>query len=96
MNPTLPSFSTFSRSDRFPAIASAAVAAPASTMSPALRRSPLAAVIQTVDWVRFPERFPVRIRITGEPPIPLRIGQTVTAAVVSKSSPTSTKISKQP
>jgi hypothetical protein len=34
----------------------------------------LAAVNQTVDWVRLPKRFPVRIRITGKPPIPLRIG----------------------
>ena len=56
----------------------------------------LAAVNQTVDWVRLPERFPVRIRITGQPPIPLRIGQTVTAAVLPKPSPTSMEISKQP
>jgi multidrug resistance efflux pump len=41
----------------------------------------LAAVNQTVDWVRLPQRFPVRIKITGKPPIPLRIGQTVTVAV---------------
>jgi multidrug resistance efflux pump len=56
----------------------------------------LAAVNQTVDWVRLPERFPVRIQITGKPPIPLRIGQTVTAAVLSKSPPTSTEVPKQP
>jgi multidrug resistance efflux pump len=56
----------------------------------------LAAVNQTVDWVRLPERFPVRIQITGKPPIPLRIGQTVTAAVLHKSPPTSTEIPKQP
>ena len=56
----------------------------------------LAAVNQTVDWVRLPERFPVRIRITGKPPIPLRIGQTVTAAVLPGPAPTSTEISKQP
>jgi multidrug resistance efflux pump len=56
----------------------------------------LAAVNQTVDWVRLPERFPVRIRITGKPPIPLRIGQTVTAAVLPNSSPTSTEILKRP
>jgi multidrug resistance efflux pump len=42
----------------------------------------LAAVNQTVDWVRLPQRFPVRIKITGKPPIPLRIGQTITVAVV--------------
>jgi multidrug resistance efflux pump len=41
----------------------------------------LAAVNQTVDWVRLPQRFPVRIKITGKPPVPLRIGQTVTVAV---------------
>jgi multidrug resistance efflux pump len=41
----------------------------------------LATVNQTVDWVRLPQRFPVRIEITGTPPVPLRIGQTVTVAV---------------
>jgi RND family efflux transporter MFP subunit len=54
----------------------------------------LAAVNQTVDWVRLPQRFPVRVQITGKPPIPLRIGQTVTIAVLPNSSPT--EISKQP
>jgi multidrug resistance efflux pump len=56
----------------------------------------LAAVNQTVDWVRLPQRFPVRVQITGKPPIPLRIGQTVTIAVLPKSSTTSTEIWKQP
>jgi RND family efflux transporter MFP subunit len=37
-------------------------------------------VNQTVDWVRLPNRFPVRINVTGTPPIPLRIGQTVSIA----------------
>jgi multidrug resistance efflux pump len=46
----------------------------------------LAAVNQTVDWVRLPQRFPVRVKITGKPPVPLRIGQTVTVAVVPDSS----------
>jgi multidrug resistance efflux pump len=46
----------------------------------------LAAVNQTVDWVRLPQRFPVRIKITGKPPVPLRIGQTITVAVVPDSS----------
>jgi len=46
----------------------------------------LAAVNQTVDWVRLPQRFPVRVRITGKPPIALRIGQTVTVAVLPKAS----------
>jgi RND family efflux transporter MFP subunit len=56
----------------------------------------LAAVNQTVDWVRLPQRFPVRIRITGKPPIPLRIGQTVTVAVLAKASLTTQGLSKQP
>jgi multidrug resistance efflux pump len=56
----------------------------------------LAAVNQTVDWVRLPQRFPVRIRITGKPPIPLRIGQTVTVAVEAAASPTPEGLSKQP
>lgn len=56
----------------------------------------LAAVNQTVDWVRLPQRFPVRIRITGKPPIPLRIGQTVTVAVLAAASPTQEGLSKQP
>ncbi len=41
----------------------------------------LPAVSQTIDWVRLPNRFPVRIRVTGTPPVPLRIGQTVSVAV---------------
>lgn len=38
-------------------------------------------VSQTVDWVRLPQRFPVRIHATGEPPVPFRIGQTVSVSV---------------
>lgn len=38
-------------------------------------------VSQTIDWVRLPNRFPVRIHVTGTPPVPLRIGQTVSVAV---------------
>jgi RND family efflux transporter MFP subunit len=56
----------------------------------------LAAVNQTVDWVRLPQRFPVRVRITGEPPISLRIGQTVTVAVLPKASLTEEGLSKRP
>ncbi len=41
----------------------------------------LPAVSQTIDWVRLPNRFPVRIQITGQPPVPLRIGQTASVAV---------------
>jgi multidrug resistance efflux pump len=37
----------------------------------------LPAVSQTVDWVRLPQRFAVRMQVVGRPPVPLRIGQTV-------------------
>jgi hypothetical protein len=33
--------------------------------------------------VRLPNRFPVRIKVTGTPPIPLRIGQTVSVSTSS-------------
>jgi multidrug resistance efflux pump len=39
-------------------------------------------VSQTIDWVRLPNRFPVRIQVTGQPPIPLRIGQTASVSVL--------------
>ncbi|MDX2080449.1 MAG: HlyD family secretion protein [Terrimicrobiaceae bacterium] len=38
-------------------------------------------VSQTIDWVRLPNRFPVRVHVTGTPPIPLRIGQTASVAI---------------
>ena len=38
-------------------------------------------VSQTVDWVRLPNRFPVHVRATSLPPIPWRIGQTVSIAI---------------
>lgn len=41
-------------------------------------------VYQTIDWVRLPQRFAVRVETTGKPPIPLRIGQTVSVAVEEK------------
>jgi multidrug resistance efflux pump len=41
----------------------------------------LPVVSQTVDWVRLPQRFPVRIEPLGVPPVPLRIGQTVSVAM---------------
>ncbi|HEY5743598.1 MAG TPA: HlyD family secretion protein [Terrimicrobiaceae bacterium] len=41
----------------------------------------LPTVSQTIDWVRLPNRFPVRIHVTGTPPVPLRIGQTASVAV---------------
>jgi multidrug resistance efflux pump len=39
-------------------------------------------VSQTIDWVRLPNRFPVRVQVTGQPPISLRIGQTASVSVV--------------
>lgn len=39
---------------------------------------------QTVDWVRLPNRFPVRVRATGQTPIPLRIGQTVSVSMAGE------------
>lgn len=44
-------------------------------------------VTQTIDWVRLPQRFPTRIRVTGTPPVPLRIGQTVSVSVVDSGHP---------
>ena len=41
----------------------------------------LPTISQTIDWVRLPQRFAVRIHVVGTPPIPLRIGQTVYAAM---------------
>jgi multidrug resistance efflux pump len=38
-------------------------------------------ISQTVDWVRLPQRFAVRIEPVGVPPVPLRIGQTVSVAM---------------
>jgi len=38
-------------------------------------------VSQTIDWVRLPNRFPVRIDVQGSTPVPLRIGQTISVAV---------------
>jgi len=41
----------------------------------------LPSVSPTIDWVRLPQRFPVRIQVSGQTPIPLRIGQTVSVAM---------------
>jgi multidrug resistance efflux pump len=41
----------------------------------------LPSVSQTIDWVRLPQRFPVRIQVFGKSPVPLRIGQTVSVAI---------------
>lgn len=41
----------------------------------------LPSISQTVDWVRLPQRFAVRIQVVGRPPVPLRMGQTVYVAM---------------
>jgi len=41
-------------------------------------------VSQTIDWVRLPQRFPVRVELTGTPPVPLRMGQTASVVVRGK------------
>jgi multidrug resistance efflux pump len=45
-------------------------------------------ISQTVDWVRLPQRFAVRIEPLGSPPVPLRIGQTVSVAMTPEVAPT--------
>ena len=47
----------------------------------------LPAISQTVDWVRLPQRFAVRIEPLGAPPVPLRIGQTVSVAMTPEVEP---------
>ena len=42
----------------------------------------LPSISETVDWVRLPQRFAVRIRVLGKPPVQLRIGQTVYASMM--------------
>ena len=37
----------------------------------------LPSISETIDWVRLPQRFAVRLKVVGRPPVPLRIGQTV-------------------
>jgi RND family efflux transporter MFP subunit len=44
----------------------------------------LPSVSPTIDWVRLPQRFPVRIQVLGSRPVPLRIGQTVSVAMTSE------------
>ena len=41
----------------------------------------LPSISQTIDWVRLPQRFAVRIQVAGRPPVPLRMGQTVYVAM---------------
>jgi len=47
----------------------------------------LPSVSQTIDWVRLPQRFPVRIQVVGTTPMPLRIGQTVSVAMTAEVEP---------
>jgi multidrug resistance efflux pump len=49
----------------------------------------LPSVSQTIDWVRLPQRFPVRIQVSESSPVPLRIGQTVSVAMTASFSPAS-------
>jgi RND family efflux transporter MFP subunit len=52
----------------------------------------LPSISQTIDWVRLPQRFPVRIHVLGKSPVPLRIGQTVSVAMTPEiESPETTK-----
>jgi multidrug resistance efflux pump len=47
----------------------------------------LPSVNQTIDWVRLPQRFPVRLQVVGPTPVPLRIGQTVSVAMTPEVEP---------
>jgi multidrug resistance efflux pump len=47
----------------------------------------LPSVSPTIDWVRLPQRFAVRIQVIGETPVPLRIGQTVSVAMTQSFEP---------
>ena len=45
----------------------------------------LPSVNPTIDWIRLPQRFAVRIQVEGETPVPLRIGQTVSVVIMPES-----------
>jgi hypothetical protein len=47
------------------------------------KETQLPSVSQTIDWVRLPQRFAVRLRVVGRLPVPLRIGQTVYVAMTA-------------
>ena len=47
----------------------------------------LPSVSQTIDWVRLPQRFPVRIKVLGNSQVPLLIGQTVSVAMIPEVEP---------
>jgi multidrug resistance efflux pump len=48
----------------------------------------LPSVSPTIDWVRLPQRFPVRLQVIGDTPVSLRIGQTVSVAMTPSFEPT--------
>jgi len=50
----------------------------------------LPSISPTIDWVRLPQRFPVRIQVLASSPVPLRIGQTVSVAMTSEVEPPAT------
>src|ERR1700678_1517165 len=50
----------------------------------------LPSISPTIDWVRLPQRFPVRIQMLGSSPVPLRIGQTVSVTMTSEVEPPET------
>jgi multidrug resistance efflux pump len=47
----------------------------------------LPSVSQTIDWVRLPQRFPVRIKVLGNSPVTLLIGQTVIVRILKPCTP---------
>ncbi|MGH8046065.1 MAG: hypothetical protein ACREKL_02360, partial [Chthoniobacterales bacterium] len=46
-------------------------------------------IAQTIDWVQLPQRFAVRVKVTGNAPVPLRIGQTISVAIEKNQRPVS-------
>ena len=59
----------------------------------------LPSISQTIDWVRLPQRFAVRIQVVGRPPVPLRIGQTVYVSmtpVVGRTEAPKERVATQP
>jgi multidrug resistance efflux pump len=54
----------------------------------------LPSVNPTIDWIRLPQRFPVRIQVEGQTPVPLRIGQTVSVAIMRESQESHTRNSQ--
>lgn len=44
-------------------------------------------VNQTIDWVRLPNRFPVRVQLKQDPVVPLRIGLTASVTILPPAKP---------